>query len=109
MQRVKDLVTIINHFGNENQVQKAVEELAELIAAISANNSIDVIEEIADVQVMLNQLKIMFNCENAVEKIYDEKVDRTLSRINQDKHSATFISNEYINNLPCKKKIIEWN
>ena len=52
----------IKKFGAENQKRIAQEELSELIQAISKdcrNKKHNVEEEIADVEIMLNQLKLL--------------------------------------------------
>ena len=54
----------INTYGNASQKVKAIEEMGELIQAISKSlldNKNNVEEEIADVEIMLTQLKIMYN------------------------------------------------
>ena len=54
----------INSYGNASQKIKAIEEMGELIQAISKSlldNENNVEEEIADVEIMLTQLKIMYS------------------------------------------------
>lgn len=56
----------IDTYGHKNQIEKVLEELAELMVEVCKINhgrtSKDkVIEEIADVEIMLAQLKIIFN------------------------------------------------
>lgn len=54
----------VDTFGVANQQLKAVEELSELIQAIMRaleGDKHNVEEEIADVEIMLTQLKIMYN------------------------------------------------
>lgn len=53
----------IRKFGERNQVVKAVEELVELAGALAkAHNDKDanVAEEIADVHIMLEQMKLLY-------------------------------------------------
>ena len=38
-------------------------------------------EEIADTQIMLEQMKEMLNCKRAVEQIKEEKLERQIGRI----------------------------
>ena len=62
----------VNAWGPEKQKWVAAEELSELIHALARNNRGDdnlenVVEEIADVEIMLHQLKIMFDCYDAAE------------------------------------------
>ena len=54
----------IRHFGEYQQIEMAIEEMSELIQALSKykrGKQHNVEEEIADVGIMLTQLKIMFN------------------------------------------------
>lgn len=54
----------IRHFGQYSQIDMAIEEMSELIQALSKfkrDKENNVEEEIADVDIMLTQLKIMFN------------------------------------------------
>jgi NTP pyrophosphatase (non-canonical NTP hydrolase) len=81
---------IIDFYGKEAQCRLAMEECAELIQAInkclcfegdgeSRNN---LIEEIADVEIMIEQLKIMFNITNEEhDKMYDKKLKRVYGRL----------------------------
>lgn len=43
-------------FGAERQKQKAIEELSELIRAISRNDRDNIIEEYADMTIVMNQV-----------------------------------------------------
>lgn len=76
---------IILYSGVEKQSMIAMEELAELIKAISKlNRNVDfdksfanVVEEIADVEIMIEQLKMMYHINNeAVEKVINFKTER---------------------------------
>lgn len=82
------LLFIINTYGTKNQEDIAVEELSELQKAIlkhrrkrSKKRRKKVIDEIADVSVMLEQLKIIYSCHKEVEKRVDYKIDRQIKRI----------------------------
>ena len=82
------LLFIINTYGTKNQEDIAVEELSELQKAIlkhrrkrSKKRRKKVIDEIADVSVMLEQLKIIYSCHKEVEERMDYKVDRQVKRI----------------------------
>jgi hypothetical protein len=77
----------LEHFGAQTQVSKAIEEMAELItelARIDSNRgmNIKVIEEIADVIIMINQLKILFG-EELVQSHIETKLKRLRSIIDQ--------------------------
>lgn len=86
--RESKLLFLINHYGTLNQKLIAIEEMAELQKAIvkhirqeSEENINSVIEEIADVQVMLEQLKMIFSCKSKTDEIMDAKIDRQIKRI----------------------------
>ena len=72
-------------YGIEAQENVVIEELSELIKAIchkyrGRNN---IAEEIADCEIMLEQLKIINNCSDDVEKIKTEKLDRLCQRLSK--------------------------
>lgn len=81
---------IIDHYGRGHQIDKAVEELGELIVAIAKergaqkrrqvdpHHRADIIEEIADAKVTIAQLEIIYSCRDEVEKMVDYKLQRTL-------------------------------
>jgi len=77
---------IINFYGKQAQANIAMEECAELIQAINkclrypnnADKTTDLLEEIADVTIMLEQLKEIFDIEN---KDLDAMIERKRSRI----------------------------
>lgn len=74
---------IINHYGNDHQRMKAVEELTELAAAVArgADRS-NIAEEIADVTIMLEQIMQIFDIvQEEIEVIIDYKINRQLARI----------------------------
>lgn len=96
---------ILNNFGLTSQRIKAKEELAELIVSISKDSYLDVntfgfhqkrvhvsdetkqsvIEEIADVYIMLVQLSLVYGVSNIEQKIED-KLNRTIYRIQSEPH-----------------------
>lgn len=83
-----NLLRIINHYGYEKQSRKTIEELAELTVAINKyiddpeeNKFKNLIEEIADVEIMIQQLKIIHDIDPGV--IYDIKVKKINREINR--------------------------
>lgn len=74
------ITKIANHFGLENQKLKTIEECSELINAIAHNNLDNIIEEIADVQIMLRQLVHLYNIGYDVEEMMEFKIKRTIER-----------------------------
>lgn len=103
--RIIELTTILDHYGEKAQRRQAVEELSELIQAIckcermnytfgereddpanleeSTSAYKNLLGEIADVIVMIEQLKIMVGARDRtrIENIIDEKINRQLERI----------------------------
>ena len=84
MERHEIYTAAIRAYGETAQEQVAMEECAELIQAIShkhrgrCNN---LAEEIADCEIMLEQLKIINNCHERVETIKREKIERLSRRV----------------------------
>jgi NTP pyrophosphatase (non-canonical NTP hydrolase) len=77
----------IECFGGFEQERMAIEECAELIQAISHKHRgrpHNIAEEIADVEIMLEQLKIINGCQEKVASIKKDKVDRLYDRIAND-------------------------
>lgn len=90
--QLRDLNTIVETYGLDKQEDMAIEECSELIKAIlkfRRSNAKDsdlrdaVIDEIADVQIMLTQLGIIFNCVEEVNERIDFKIDRQMGRIKE--------------------------
>ena len=74
----------IGIYGAEAQENQCIEECAELIQAINKKHrgcEHNIIEEIADVEIMLEQLKIINCCRADVERIKQEKIQRLAERL----------------------------
>lgn len=85
----------INTYGVENQMIKTVEELSELSQAlckslirlnytkekISLESVDNIFEEMADVEIMLEQCKIMFQCDKEVNELKHKKIERLERRL----------------------------
>jgi hypothetical protein len=76
----------ISIFGEESQINMAIEEAGELITALSkrgrkhnGSNIQHIINEMVDMQIMLEQLKIIFDD----EKMFDEKMQEKMLRLNK--------------------------
>lgn len=91
-EQMRNLNTTVETYGNDAQEDMAIEECSELIKAIlkfRRSNAKDsdlrdaVIDEIADVQIMLTQLGIIFNCVEEVNERIDFKIDRQMGRIKE--------------------------
>lgn len=78
----RDIHKIAEYYGLE-QLDKAIEELNELTEAISERDVQHMIEEIADVEIMTAQLKMLLDAEEDVERMKRFKVDRQLKRMEE--------------------------
>ena len=74
---------VINIFGAQNQKMQALEELMELQSALFENvhretdNRKNIVEEVADVEIMLAQIKEIFDIKpKEIEEIQDYKLRR---------------------------------
>lgn len=79
----------IDHFGVENQIEKAMEEMGELITELARRHSPradrdKIAEEVADALIMLEQLRIIFGGERVDEQV-ERKLCRLLDRIREDR------------------------
>ena len=73
-------------YGAEAQTLMVMEEMAELQKELckhsrGTDNVDHIAEEIADVEIMLEQMKILYNCEYEVKKYRREKIERLKERI----------------------------
>lgn len=80
------LNTIFNYYGRKGQEYKLVEEMAELIQAIIKNNRENIIEEMADVQNIILQLRLNFNSSERKQFVetFNKKIERQLNRIESE-------------------------
>lgn len=82
----KILWRAIDAYGNMAQLNVAVGEIGELLTLIGRHtqgrDTIDEwIDEVADVEIMLNQIKKMFDIEDFVESRINSKIDRLKNRL----------------------------
>lgn len=83
------LIVAIEKYGENSQLDMAIEECAELIQAINkcrrslfATNKIDdLASEIADVEIMIEQLKIIFAFRQSVQEHKNAKIERLKNRL----------------------------
>ena len=81
------LKSAISHYGVNVQKVTAMEEMAELTKELSKSirygdiNNEHIAEEIGDVEIMLEQLKIIYNNAEEVEKSKSAKIERLERRI----------------------------
>lgn len=92
-EKEKQLITdalrkIENNKGFEKQRWKAVEELGELITALTHYDGRcpkeHLIEEMADVQIMLWQMEHFLECGEEIKLMISWKVNRTLNQIGEE-------------------------
>lgn len=79
---------IFNYYGRKGQEYKLVEKMAELTQAVIKNDRKNIIEEMADVQIVLMQLRLNLNSSESKEfvKLFNEKIERQLNRIESEKN-----------------------
>lgn len=77
----------LDNFGKQSQIIKAMEECAELIQALAKSRTSDgdwlmseVVEEMADVQIMIYQLSLLCGQED-FEHMLNYKISRLATRI----------------------------
>lgn len=78
----------IGKWGKAAQVTMVFEEMSELQKELCKNlrgkeNGIEIAEEIADVEIMLEQMKLLFDIEEAVKRHKIIKVSRLKDRISR--------------------------
>jgi len=78
---------ILHHYGEAHQQEKAIEEMAELITAIKHGDRDNYVEELADVQVMIEQLfqALSFKEQQKYIVTIHNKIDRQIDRINRER------------------------
>ena len=85
----------IRHYGEDNQIKKALEETSELIQALAklykAPSSAPLeplvaalTDELADATIMIEQLRLIFDLNDEVLERIDYKVNRLLKRMLAD-------------------------
>lgn len=79
----------IRHYGREEQTVVAIEEMAELTKELSKNyrgkeNREAIAEEVADVEIMLEQLKRIFGIPDLVNQYKCIKLARLQKRIDEE-------------------------
>ena len=88
--QLETLINAVNTFGIDNQSDIAIEEMSELTKAIikhrryhTDKTMANLMEEIADVQIMIWQLIFAYG---SVQDIIDSKIERLEKRINESKN-----------------------
>lgn len=83
---------ILHHYGLQHQKAKTIEELGELIVALqkdllagTEDLSPEVLEEIADVHIMITQLLYDEGDSTTVSLIVEKKLKRQIRRMNNER------------------------
>ena len=71
------------YFGKRQRVIKLEEEFTEVIDAYIRKTDDDLVEELVDLKVVADSIINMLGQNKRAEKIYKNKVDRTIRRINE--------------------------
>ena len=94
-ERARIAVDAILHYGCESQMDKAIEEMSELTKALcdfkrgeTVQNTVNVIEETADVWIMVAQMMIIFGGDE-VDDMIDVKLARLKERIEDERERDT--------------------
>lgn len=89
MEKLK-LKKIIDFYGSENQKNKLIEELGELLIELSKNkagkqNQRKLAEEMADVHILIEQLIMKENMEEEYKRVRNYKINRQIMRMGRGK------------------------
>lgn len=92
-------------YGAGPQVMMAIEEMSELTKELCKNgrgqeNTTHIAEEIADVEIMLCQMVMLFDCPGQVEKFRRYKLERLAGRVKEKKNKP--VSMSHADNIRAK-------
>lgn len=83
----------ISHYGADAQVDMAIEEMSELTKALlklrrakhgeTADARIAIIDELADVRIMVDQMELLYQCRDDVRKRIFYKIGRQKRRLEE--------------------------
>lgn len=74
---------IADAYGLGNQREKLIEELSELLVAVTHDDRENIAEKMADVRIMIDQVAYLMDIRPAVEGCMKCKVRRTLERMDE--------------------------
>lgn len=100
IEKAEKLKTIFEHFGYKNQLKKLNEECYEAIESINDYETElenkpfpneetweHIVEEIADLEVVLSQFKMVYGIpKSKIEDMQEFKIQRTIDRINNGEY-----------------------
>lgn len=72
---------IFAEYGEKMQKLKLCEECAELIQAVLKGNTVHIAEEMADVQILIDQLRMGLDLGTLVDEFTDQKLMRQIGRL----------------------------
>lgn len=108
-QQNKTIYRAIQTFGERNQVMQSIEELMELQKALFENvhrgtdNKANIAEEVADVEIMLAQVKKIYGIEqNEIEVTKDRKLERLEHTISKYKAKQLVEKDKQTKPLPIQ-------
>ena len=79
------LLTIFNTYGKSHQVSKLLEEVGEFIETVMNEDKENMVQEMADVSVMLEQFHAYYDLDDMhISEVMHQKIDRQLKRIEND-------------------------
>ena len=89
LEQYKTIQKAIRLYGKEKQVYIAIEEMAELTKELIKDkrkfkNRNEIIEEIADVEIMMQQLCLIFKCSEEVVNMRRQKIERLKKRMENE-------------------------
>jgi len=91
MDKNKELKHIAEHYGIDAQLEKTKEELNELVEEVEKFQQFKknyvlyrMIDEIADVENMIDQLKLLLKIAAEVDEVKEYKIARQLKRISEE-------------------------
>lgn len=87
--QIESCKSIANHYGRESQVLIAIEEMSELTKELCKyyrryDRKKEIIEEVADAQIMLEQVIELFGISDEVDMMVDYKLNRQIRRMEQE-------------------------
>lgn len=118
----RTLVKAIDTYGCDAQLKMVLEEMSELQKEIckfwrGSDNKDAITEEVADLEITLAQLKIIFGIETDVKKSYEKKMKRlalrlaaaktTADKTDKQEEAMIITGNAHFESV-CHKKLVEW-
>lgn len=78
------LLTIFNNYGQNHQTSKLLEEVGEFIETVMDGDKKNMIQEMADVTVILKQFQYYYGIsDEEIEEVMKQKIERQLKRIDR--------------------------